>query len=78
MACKFCKVEESETLIDFSSNGDLRIRAYGFISSGLENNDWALNVSLDANDFELVVKEIKIHYCPMCGRKLADSEIGKE
>ena len=55
--CEYCKVENSELLIDGNA-----------LSAYVE--DAILNIG--GWDGEFQIEYLKINYCPMCGRKLSD------
>ena len=57
--CEYCKVENSELLIDGNA-----------LSAYVE--DAILNIDGRGWDGEFQAEYLKINYCPMCGRKLSD------
>lgn len=70
--CVYCKWTEDDNepafLLTFNS-GILRFK--NSLNITIEDNEMVLSSEFDGNYHDLMAKEI--NYCPMCGRKLAET-----
>lgn len=70
MGCDYCRYDVAiiDTGTELSTKGDF----YPGITAGVENDElWVIST---ADTYEPSYQEVsvKIKFCPMCGRKLAD------
>ena len=76
--CKFCNMEEYNPIASIKL--DFGMLGKHTLDISIEENDdgmeSALNIDLssDGNKFEsgenLLIKKVRIHYCPMCGEEI--------
>lgn len=66
--CKYCITYE-DIYNDYKYSNKKEDSMYG-ISVHIENNIMMIDASGDTYESSYVEAEIKINYCPMCGRKL--------